>query len=81
MSSLATPSADAEMPPFVPPFVPPDEVRLMSAIKLFETARLSLGQAAQMAGYSKRGFLDVLGHHGVAVVDYPASELAQEIVW
>ena len=53
----------------------------MSAIKLYETARLSLGQAAQMAGYSKRGFLDLLGHHGVAVVNYPASELAQETAW
>lgn len=53
----------------------------MSAIKLYETARLSLGQAARMAGYSKRGFMDVLGHYHVAVVDYPASDLAQEVAW
>lgn len=56
-------------------------MRLMSAIKLFETSRLTLGQAARFAGYSKSGFIDVLGHHGVAVVDYPAGELIGEIDW
>lgn len=53
----------------------------MSAIKLFETARLSLGQAARYAGYTKPGFIDVLAHYGVPVVDYPAEELATETVW
>jgi predicted HTH domain antitoxin len=67
--------------PETPPFLLPDEVRLMSAIKLFETARLSLGQAARYAGYTKSGFMDVLGHYGVAVADYPAEELAAELIW
>ena len=67
--------------PGLPPFVEAGEMRLMSAIKLFETARLTLGQAARFAGYSKSGFIDVLGHHGVAVVDYPAAELTGEIDW
>ena len=65
----------------LPPFVEASEMRLMSAIKLFETARLSLGQAARFSGYSKNGFIDVLGHHGVAVVSYPAGELALELDW
>lgn len=63
------------------PFVSPDEAKLMLAMKLYETGRLTLGQAAQSAGYSKQGFMDVLGHHGIAVVDYPASELASDTAW
>lgn len=53
----------------------------MMAIKFFELGRLSLGQAAELAGYTKRGFVDVLGHYGVAVVNYRASDLAAEIAW
>lgn len=65
----------------LPPFVSQDEAKLMLAIKLFETGKLSLGQGAQFSGYSKLGFIDVLGHHGVAVLDYPASDLQKEIEW
>ena len=50
-------------------------------MKLYETGRLSLGQAAEMCGYSKAGFMDVLGHQGIPVVQYPASELAAETAW
>jgi hypothetical protein len=69
------------LPPEMPPFLPSEEVMLMSAIKCFETGRVSLGQAARMAGYTKGAFIEVLGHHGVAVLDSPAEELAGEIAW
>jgi len=65
----------------LPPFVSPVEGRLMMALKFFELGRLSLGQAAEVAGYSKRAFIDVLGQYGIPVADYPASELAKEIAW
>jgi len=32
-----------------------------------------------MAGYSKRVFMELLGKHGVAVMDYPASELQDDL--
>jgi predicted HTH domain antitoxin len=48
---------------------------------MFELGRATLAQAAEVAGYSVRGFMDVLGHHGIPVVNYPASELASEIAW
>ena len=54
---------------------------MMMALKFFELGRLSLGQAAEVAGYSKRAFIDVLGQYGIPVADYPASELAKEIAW
>jgi predicted HTH domain antitoxin len=53
----------------------------MMAMKFFELGRLSLGQAAELAGYPKRAFIDVLGHYGIPVADYPASELAAETAW
>lgn len=34
----------------------------MMALKFFELGRLSLGQAAELAGSTKRAFIDVLGH-------------------
>ena len=63
----------------LPPEVPVEEARLLLTIKLFETGRLSLGQAAQLAGHSKRAFLEVLAKAGVPVFDYPASELQDEL--
>ena len=65
----------------LPPFVSAVEGRLMMALKFFELGRLSLGQAAEVAGYSKRAFIDVLGQYGIPVADYPASELANEVAW
>jgi hypothetical protein len=55
----------------LPPEVPAEEARLLLTVKLFETGRISLGQAARMAGDSRRAFLELLGKLGVAVFDYP----------
>ncbi len=63
----------------LPPEVSADEARVLLAMKLFETGRLSLGQAAKMADYSKQGFLEILAKAGIPVFDYPASELKDEI--
>jgi len=56
-----------------------DEVRLLLAIKLYELGRLSLGQAAKLAGYSKRTFIELLGKHSVPVVSYLPEELQEEV--
>jgi predicted HTH domain antitoxin len=63
----------------LPPEVTAEEARLLLAIKLYETHKLSLGQAAQVAGYSRRTFLEILGQHGVPVFDYPPEELREEV--
>jgi predicted HTH domain antitoxin len=41
-----------------------EEARLLLSVKLFETEKLSLGQAAKLAGYSKRTFIELLGKMG-----------------
>lgn len=56
-----------------------DEAKLLLAIKLYEVSKASLGQAARLAGYSKRAFVDILGHYHIPVLNYPAEELRQEI--
>lgn len=63
----------------LPPEVSVDEARFLLTIKLFETGRISLGQAARLAGYSKATYIEILGKQGVAVIDYPAEDLQREM--
>ena len=49
------------------------------ALTLFENRQLTLAQAAKVAELSLDGFLDLLGSLGLAAVDYPAEELADEL--
>jgi predicted HTH domain antitoxin len=56
-----------------------DEARLLLAVKLYEVSKISLGQAAKLAGFSKRAFMEVLGRYHVPVLDYAPEELQDEI--
>ena len=40
---------------------------MIIASKLYEDGKLSSGQAAEVAGLSKRAFIEVLGRYGVSV--------------
>ena len=63
----------------LPPEVSKEEARLILAIKLYELVRLSLGQSAKLAGYSKRAFIELLGKYGVLVIAYLPEELREEV--
>lgn len=63
----------------LPPQITKDEAQTLLAIKLYETDRLSLGKAAELAGYSVRAFLEVLEHHQIPVVKYSPEDLRKEI--
>ncbi|MGI8543114.1 MAG: UPF0175 family protein [Aridibacter sp.] len=56
-----------------------DEVQTLLAIKMYETERLSLGQAAKLAGYSKRAFIEILGRNNVPIFNYSPDELREEL--
>lgn len=56
------------------------EIAMIVASRLYEQGRLSLGQAAEVAGYSKRTFMELLGSYGVSVFNYPASELEKDVL-
>ncbi|MEM8970012.1 MAG: UPF0175 family protein [Bacteroidota bacterium] len=55
------------------------EMVMYLASRLYEKSKLSLGQAAEMAGLSKRAFMELLGHYGVSVFNYDESELEEEL--
>ncbi len=63
----------------LPPAITKDETQTLLAVKLLETGKVSLGQAAKLAGYSIRAFIEVLAKHNVAVIDYSPDELREEI--
>ncbi len=54
------------------------EIQMLLASKLYEKGVLSVGQAAQMAGFSKRTFMELLGHYQVSVLNYPAEDIIQD---
>jgi len=49
------------------------------AAKLYEAGRLTLGQAAELAGYTKATFMELIGNYGVSVFNYPASDLVRDV--
>jgi predicted HTH domain antitoxin len=63
----------------------PDEIELDAketvkflASKLYESGRLSLGQAAELAGLSKVAFAEIIGDYDVPLLNYPVSEILQD---
>ncbi|AYL96742.1 UPF0175 family protein [Mucilaginibacter celer] len=54
-----------------------DTIRFIAA-KLYESGKLSLGQAAEMAGLSKRTFADLLSDYGVSLLNYQVSEMLSD---
>lgn len=56
-----------------------DGVKVSLSLKLFRDHTISLGRAAKLAGMTKVRFMGVLGAHGIPAVDYPASELDDEL--
>lgn len=72
-------SATTEITVELPLNVSDDEARMAMSIRLFEKGKISLGQAANVAGFSKRAFIDILGREGIPVVNYSAEELREEL--
>ena len=54
-----------------------DTIRFIAA-KLYESGKLSLGQAAEMVGLSKRTFAELLGDYGVSLLNYPVSDMPDD---
>ena len=55
------------------------DVSMIVAAKLYEDAKLSAGQAAQIVGLSKRAFIEMLGKYGVSVFSTSVSDLHSDI--
>lgn len=55
------------------------EAAMLLATKLYEQGKLSLGQAAELAGYSKRTFMELLSKYNVPVFNYDPGEIVNDI--
>lgn len=55
------------------------EMTVFLAAKLYEDGKLSLGNAAQMAGVETWDFPEILNRFGIPLVAYPAEELAEDL--
>jgi len=55
------------------------DLAMLLATRLYEQGKLSLGQAAEVAGLSKRTFIELLGKYNVSVFNFPASDLSKDV--
>jgi len=56
-----------------------DEIKLLLAIKLLEEETVSLGKAAEIAGYTEKAFAEMLVQRGVAPIKYNDLDLDKEM--
>ncbi|CAD5937683.1 UPF0175 family protein [Planktothrix agardhii] len=56
-----------------------DELRLLIAAKLYENGTLTSGQSAELAGLSKREFIEVIGNYNVSVFSTLVEDLEADI--
>ena len=55
------------------------ELAMLVSSRLYEQGRLSLGQAAEVAGLMKRTFAELLGRYNVSIFNFPATELSGDV--
>lgn len=55
------------------------EVAMLIATRLYEQGKLSLGQAAEFVGMTKRTFAELLGRYNVSIFNYPSSDLSSDV--
>lgn len=55
------------------------EAAMLFAASLYEKGILTAGQAADVAGVTKRVFIESLGKYGVSVFNYPASDITRDV--
>ncbi len=55
------------------------DLAMLVSTKLYEQGKLSLGQAAEVAGLTKRTFAELLGSYGVSIFNFPAQDLSKDV--
>lgn len=56
-----------------------NEVKMLVAGKLYEQRKLTLGQAAQLVGLTKRAFIEIIGKYGFSIVSDSVDDLHSDI--
>lgn len=55
------------------------ELVMLVASRLYEQGKLSLGQAAELAGLTKRTFAELLSQYNVSIFNFPSSDLSSDV--
>ena len=55
------------------------DINTALAAQLYDIGKLSLGQAADLAGYSKFTFMELLANYKVSVFNYAPEDLNQDL--
>lgn len=55
------------------------ELKIILAGELYEREKLSLGQAADLAGLSKRAFIEIMGMYGFSLFSKSEEDLLSDI--
>ncbi|MBG6111044.1 putative HTH domain antitoxin [Flavobacterium sp. CG_9.10] len=55
------------------------ELVMLLASKLYEQGKLSLGQAAELAGLTKRTFAELLNRYNVSIFNFPSNDLSNDV--
>ena len=55
------------------------DLAMLVSTRLYEQGKLSLGQAAEVAGLTKRTFAELLGVYNVSIFNFPASDLSKDV--
>ena len=55
------------------------DLAMLVATRLYEQGKLSLGQAADVAGLTKRTFAELLDKYNVSIFNFPASDLSRDV--
>ena len=55
------------------------DLAMLVSTRLYEQGKLSLGQAAEMAGLTKRTFTELLGHYNISIFNFPVIDLSKDV--
>jgi len=55
------------------------DLSMLIASKLYEQGKLSIGQAAELAGLTKRTFAELLAKYEVSIFNFPASDISKDV--
>ena len=55
------------------------EISMLVATRLYEQGKLSLGQAADIVGLTKRAVAELVGKYNVSIFNCPASDMHNDV--
>ena len=56
-----------------------EDIAMIVASSLYNKGKLSLGQAAQLAGLTKRAFAELLAKYDGSIFNFPPSDLSSDV--